>query len=187
MEAELSIQELLGQSDQGHILKAYQEAAPEAQKALLKQLNLLNKNYPGGLKHYHERAKKLIKESAQSANPYADYHVGIPEGVTIHFNEHNLEKVEHYENIGMGELQHTAFVLVAGGLGERLGYPGIKVAIPFQLINGQTFLSYYIEYILAFQSKFCPPGTRIPFLIMTSGDTHEKTVELLEKNNNFGM
>ena len=64
MEAELSIQELLGQSDQDHIIKAYGEATPEAQKVLLKQLNALNKNYPGGLKHYHERAKKLIKESA---------------------------------------------------------------------------------------------------------------------------
>lgn len=93
MEAELSIQELLGACDQEHIIKAYQEATPEAQKALLIQLNVLNRNYPGGLKQYHSRAKQLIKESAESANPYADYHVGVPEGVKIHFNEHNLSQV----------------------------------------------------------------------------------------------
>lgn len=48
-------------------------------------------------------------------------------------------------------------------------------------------MSYYIEYILAFQKKLCKEGTKIPLLIMTSGDTHEKTIELLEKNNYFGM
>lgn len=78
-------------------------------------------------------------------------------------------------------------MLVAGGLGERLGYPGIKVAIPFELLTGQVFLSYYIEYILAFQAKCCGAGKKIPLLIMTSGDTHDKTVELLSQNSNFGM
>ena len=169
------------------MIEAYEAATPEGKEALLKQLNNLNHNYPGGLHHYYERAKKLVKESAESANPYADYHVNVPDGVTIHFNKTNLDQIEHYESLGMKELQHTAFVLVAGGLGERLGYPGIKVAIPFQLLTNQTFLSYYIEYILAFQKKFCPPNTRIPLLIMTSGDTHEKTVQLLEENNYFGM
>ena len=78
-------------------------------------------------------------------------------------------------------------MLVAGGLGERLGYPGIKISIPFDLLTRKTFIQYYIEYILAFQRKFCPQGVRIPLLIMTSGDTNQKTVELLEQHNNFGM
>ena len=69
-------------------------------------------------------------------------------------------------------MKHTAFVLVAGGLGERLGYPGIKISIPFELLTRKTFIQYYIEYILAFQSKYCPENTKIPLLIMTSGDTH---------------
>lgn len=48
-------------------------------------------------------------------------------------------------------------------------------------------MQYYIEYILAYQNKFCKAGTKIPLAIMTSDDTHEQTVELLEKNNHFGM
>jgi UDP-sugar pyrophosphorylase len=32
-----------------------------------------------------------------------------------------------YEEAGINEAQFAAFVLVAGGLGERLGYGGIKV------------------------------------------------------------
>ena len=34
----------------------------------------------------------------------------------------------------------TAFVLVAGGLGERLGYSGIKIALPADSARGASFL-----------------------------------------------
>jgi len=42
---------------------------------------------------------------------------------------------------------------VAGGLGERLGYDGIKVSIEIELLTKTSFLQYYCEYILAFQKK----------------------------------
>jgi UDP-sugar pyrophosphorylase len=70
-------------------------------------------------------------------------------------------------------------VLVAGGLGERLGYPGIKIAIPIELLTRKRFIHYYIEYILTYQKKFCSEGVKIPLAIMTSGDTHDQTVEIL--------
>jgi UDP-sugar pyrophosphorylase len=34
----------------------------------------------------------------------------------------------------------AAFVLVAGGLGERLGYSGIKLALPSDTARGACFL-----------------------------------------------
>lgn len=34
----------------------------------------------------------------------------------------------------------AAFVLVAGGLGERLGYSGIKLALPSDSARGACFL-----------------------------------------------
>ena len=36
-------------------------------------------------------------------------------------------------------MKHAAFVLVAGGLGERLGYDGIKLQIPIELTTGVRF------------------------------------------------
>lgn len=36
----------------------------------------------------------------------------------------------NFEESGVREAQKAAFVLVAGGLGERLGYNGIKVTDP---------------------------------------------------------
>lgn len=46
-------------------------------------------------------------------------------------------------------------------------------------------MKYYIEFILAFQEK--SGATEIPLAIMVSDDTNTQTIELLEKNNYFGM
>lgn len=77
-----------------------------------------------------------------------------------------------------------AFVLVAGGLGERLGYNGIKIEIPMELVSRKCFLQFYIEHIKAYEKM---SGKEIPLAIMTSDDTHNKTVSLLESNNYFGL
>lgn len=73
-----------------------------------------------------------------------------------------------FEEIGMKELKHSCFVLVAGGLGERLGYEGIKVQIEMESITKQSFLEYYISFIKAYQKRL---NTTIPLVIMVSGDT----------------
>lgn len=52
---------------------------------------------------------------------------------------------------GLAAAADTAFVLVAGGLGERLGYSGIKLALPVESATGGCYLKLYIESILALQ------------------------------------
>ena len=49
-----------------------------------------------------------------------------------------------------------------------------------ELILNLTFLEYYVNYIQAF-------GDNIPLAIMTSDDTHELTMKLLQENNNYGL
>ncbi|CAN0928422.1 UDP-sugar pyrophosphorylase [Linum grandiflorum] len=97
-----------------------------------------------------------------------------------------------FEEVGVKEAQNAAFVLVAGGLGECLGYSGIKVALPQETTTGTCFLQHYIENILALQEASCKmtggqSQRDIPFAIMTSDDTHARTVQLLESNSYFGM
>lgn len=48
----------------------------------------------------------------------------VPTGETLTFGDENFIK---FEETGVREARRAAFVLVAGGLGERLGYNGIKV------------------------------------------------------------
>lgn len=69
----------------------------------------------------------MLKESAEGVNPYANYQIGKPQGLIISYDD--LDTWEKTEAIGLKEMKHACFMLVAGGLGERLGYPGIKVQI----------------------------------------------------------
>lgn len=48
----------------------------------------------------------------------------VPTGEVLTFADENFI---NFEEAGIREAQKAAFVLVAGGLGERLGYNGIKV------------------------------------------------------------
>jgi UDP-sugar pyrophosphorylase len=85
----------------------------------------------------------------------------------------------------------AVFVLVAGGLGERLGYSGIKLSLETNLCTNECYLEVYIRYIKAMEylakMKNGRNDIRIPLVIMTSGDTDELTRKLLKDNNNFGM
>lgn len=81
--------------------------------------------------------------------------------------------------------------MVAGGLGERLGYNGLKVALPTETVSGKSYLAHYIETILNYQERAREatgnPSLELPLAIMTSADTDAGTRELLRANNNFGM
>ncbi len=84
----------------------------------------------------------------------------------------------------------SACVLVAGGLGERLGYSGIKIALPIEFTTNTTYMGLYCKEILALQeasNRVNGTSAIVPLAIMTSDDTHARTVELLEANHNFGM
>ena len=48
----------------------------------------------------------------------------VPSGESLTFGDDNFIQ---FEEAGVREARNAAFVLVAGGLGERLGYNGIKV------------------------------------------------------------
>lgn len=94
------------------------------------------------------------------------------------------------ENKGLRVFGDCACVLVAGGLGERLGYTDIKVSLPVQVTTGMTYMELYAQQILAMQAaanKLSGTSKVVPLAIMTSDDTHAKTVALLAAHANFGL
>lgn len=77
----------------------------------------LDSSYPGGLQEYVKRASSLL---SSDENPYEGWNIDIPQGFS--YDVHNEAQRTQLEALGAEELQHTCFVLLAGGLGERLGY-----------------------------------------------------------------
>jgi UDP-sugar pyrophosphorylase len=143
---------------------------------------------PGGLKDYIQRGKKLLRESKAGFNPFDGCSVSVPTGVVI---DPESDRFERWEAVGEKEVAGLCFVLVAGGLGERLGFPGIKISLPVETQTNMTYMDLFARHILEFQ-RMAREQTgnmklELPLAIMTSGDTHQGTKELLEKNNFYGL
>lgn len=156
---------------------------------LFSQVERLDGNYPGGLEAYIQNAKALLADSKAGKNPFEGYRPTVPSGEHLTYGDINFLL---YEEHGVKEAWRSAFVLVAGGLGERLGYSGIKIALPSQTTTETCFLHLYIKSILALQDASIAANKgavncQIPLVIMTSDDTHVKTQQLLIENNFFGM
>ncbi|GLT77929.1 hypothetical protein SLA2020_494830 [Shorea laevis] len=188
---QVELAKMLLEMEQSHLFEHWPEPGvdDEEKKAFFAQVAKLNSSYPGGLASYIKNARELLADSRAGKNPYDGFTPSVPTGEVLTYGDDNFIK---FEETGIKEAQNAAFVLVAGGLGERLGYNGIKVALPAETTTGTCFLQHYIEHILALQEA----GHRltkgeiqkeIPFVIMTSDDTHARTADLLESNSYFGM
>jgi len=226
-------------SNQPHLFSAWSDPnTPDSAKvSLISQLERMDAAYPsGGLVGYIENAKDLLNKSRMGVNPLEGWKPEVPQGENILIG---TKEFEAFEKMGMEEMGKCGFVLVAGGLGERLGYGGIKVrsftvtvcvcrlsnadcqllivnchadsrfkidtksvdildmyslfcnrqqlGLPTELATETNYLQYYIETILAIQSRYSKHGMKLPLCIMVSNDTNAGTIELLESNDYFGM
>ncbi|KEP59974.1 UNVERIFIED_CONTAM: UDP-sugar pyrophospharylase [Hammondia hammondi] len=203
----------LEEMDQDHLMPP--DAKPEDLRRLFRQLEQADSSYPGGLAAYISRARSLLAASQAGANPFEAFSAHKPSGERVEVGSAAFARLEA---LGSEELRSCAFVLVAGGLGERLGYRGIKIGLPCETSTGKTFAQLYCEYLLSIQSGLAREGasgeeeveaasaganeekrgevknnvsagrsTCVPLAIMTSDDTHEKTVSLFEENAFFGL
>jgi UDP-sugar pyrophosphorylase len=154
-----------------------------AKTAFLDSLVKINGNYPGGLVGYIHNARKLLAESKEGANPFEGLTPEQPEKVDLTSFSADFEK---YEALGAERYDKVGVVLVAGGLGERLGYNGIKLDIAVEVLECTSYLKHYADNLLALQAR-SESKRPVPFVIMVSQDTGPKTIESLETNNYFGL
>jgi UDP-sugar pyrophosphorylase len=175
---------------QAHLFAAWppRGAADDRKRALLAQLRALDAAYSqGGLAGYVRNARRLLAAAKAGANPFDGCVPSVPEGERLDFGSPAFRALER---AGAAAAADAAFVLVAGGLGERLGFSGIKIALPLESASGASFLQHYCESILALQARARRagrPDAELPLAIMTSDDTHARTEALLAAHANFGM
>lgn len=175
--------------DQLHVFEQWEDPGTndEAKLAMIRQLHQLDAGYGGGLKAYITRSRELLAASRDGVNTLDGYVPSVPEGVSIDPAQ-DLTRYLDYENIGMAELSKCCFVLVAGGLGERLGYSGIKIELPSETLTSKCYLQLYVETLLALQHQHGTDGAEgaLPLAIMVSDDTEALTEKLLHDNNSWG-
>eukprot|EP01039_Chlorochromonas_danica_P004185 gene4185-4598_t len=176
---------LVEEGQQGHLFMAWDSPGVNDDKKheMMNDLHAMEKSMVGGMIGYLKRARQLLENT--NLNPFEGWTPSLPHGVSL-ANPYT-EDYHQYEEAGIAQLSSCGFVLVAGGLGERLGYHGIKVELPVQTLTQVKYLEFYCQQILAIQKRYAPPGKILPLAIMVSDDTHDKTVALLEKYHDFGM
>lgn len=155
--------------------------------AFFEQVRKLEANYPGGLRQYVDNARRLLQSAARGQNPLDGWSPSVP---TSGFNlAVGSPEFLSYEAAGLKELRHCCFVIPAGGLGERLGFSGVKFALPADLVSGTCVLGVYAAYIRAFEVLSAEQGIvqHLPLVIMASEDTYEGIKSLLSDNGHFGL
>ncbi|CRH00490.1 UTP--glucose-1-phosphate uridylyltransferase, putative [Plasmodium relictum] len=149
--------------------------------------------------NYYKKNSAIINElkelNRQKNTKNLEMGMKLAERIVSKENEKNsvsnssiIELFIHYEEIGLKEIDKVCFILLAGGLGERLNYNDIKLKLKTDLISEKTYLEYYCNYLKTFQDYIKKNKNRevdIPLIIMLSDDTYEKTINFFNKNNFF--
>ena len=181
---------MLVEAGQSHLFKEWAPVGEhdDDKVAFFKQVSTLHSAYPGGLGKYTSNARQLLKDAQSGANPLDGYSPKMPTGELLAFGSEQYSKMEA---LGAEQLRGACFILVAGGLGERLGYnEGVKLELPAETVTGRSFLKLYADSILAFQkiaNSKGEPAVLLPLVIMVSDDTDAPTRALLQGNGFFGM
>ncbi len=157
--------------------------ADEAKASFLGTLSKIDNSYPGGLTGYISNARKLLAEAKEGGNPFDGFVPHQPNTVDLTAFDATYD---HYEALGQKQFDKMGVVLVAGGLGERLGYNGIKLDIPVEVVETTPYLKHYANCLKAMESRMEAPRP-VPFIIMVSQDTGPKTLQTLEANGYFGL
>lgn len=157
----------------------------DAEKAaFMESLERVHQSYPGGLPGYIANARALLAEAREGRNPFEGFVPHQPDAV-VDLTGFGVA-YDRYEKVGRNHFEATGIVLVAGGLGERLGYNGIKLDIPVEVTGNTSYLAHYASCIKAMQARMQQPRL-MPLIIMTSEDTNASTLVALETNDWFGL
>jgi UDP-N-acetylglucosamine/UDP-N-acetylgalactosamine diphosphorylase len=99
------------------------------------------------------------------------------------------ERAERFDELtAAGEAVYArggvAVLMVAGGMGSRLGFTGPKGCFEVGAHSGKSIYQIQAEKVLALSRRL---GQAVPFLVMTSPVTDGETRDFFAANGNFGL
>uniref|UniRef100_A0A0G4FXV9 UTP-monosaccharide-1-phosphate uridylyltransferase n=1 Tax=Chromera velia CCMP2878 TaxID=1169474 RepID=A0A0G4FXV9_9ALVE len=176
------------QQNQGHLVENWEGERMVDIKRFIAQLKQLDRHYSGGLSEYVRKARGLLEDLRKGVNPFTGMVPEVPDGERLFVGS---DAFCAFENLGLEQLEACAFVIVAGGLGERLGYKGVKVTLPAEMATGRSFLEVFLTTIGEFQRfarrRAHDPALVLPVVVMTSRQTHAQVVATLREHGFFGL
>ena len=164
-----SAKEKLSKYGQEHVLKYYDELSENSKKALLEQIE--NTDF---------EVLKKCNELGKSGNRGEFTPLKAMQLAEIEAQREEFEKVG-IETIKAGK---TAAVLLAGGMGTRLGSDNPKGMYDIGITRNVYIFQRLFENLM--DSVNAAGGAYIHLFIMTSDKNHDKTVAFLKEKNYFG-
>lgn len=168
------LQARLDEFDQGHVLRFWDRLAPEAREQLAAQAASLDL---ARLLRGFRATQQIAQEPAKLAPPEVE---ALPE-----FGGSAARRAEARAR-GEALLREgrVALMVVAGGQGSRLGFPGPKGLYPLGPVTGRTLFALQAQRIRRLRER---TGAAIPWYVMTSEATDDATRSAFADANYFGL
>ncbi len=169
--------QILVRHDQVQVLEMYRTLSPENRTRVLSDVD------DASLKLIF-RLHKDFANVTQKASALSD----IKPARVIELPQSEEERQRRYEAKLLGESMlrdnTVACLLVAGGQGSRLGFPGPKGQFPISPVKKKSLFQLFCEQIKAVRLRY---NTALPFLIMTSQENDAETKTFFESGSYFGL
>jgi UDP-N-acetylglucosamine/UDP-N-acetylgalactosamine diphosphorylase len=169
--------DLLEKHGQHHILAHYRGLNSKKQEIFIRGLGQLD--FSSIFKLYREFSQHKNSSSHSSRIEPASI-IPIP-GTTEEIGQRK-EARKLGESLIRGN--QVAVLIVAGGQGTRLGFPGPKGCLPISSIKKKTLFQLFAESIQALSNRY---RATLPFLIMTSQENHAETRAFFESHGFFSL
>lgn len=181
----ITVEKILKEHDQLHLLKCYNELNQEDQQVLLESISSLD------FARVEEMYSKY-KNSKDVADKLDDLVKPVPNEAYASISTCSKDDKELWVNTGLAEIADSkvGVILMAGGQGTRLGVPYPKGMYNVKMPSQKSLYHIKAERLLKLQKlameKTDKEGS-ITWYIMTSEATMGQTVEYFKKNDFFGL
>ncbi|KAI8092984.1 nucleotide-diphospho-sugar transferase [Halteromyces radiatus] len=185
------------QAGQGQVFQFYDELNVEEKARLMEQLleidvERVNSIYQKAIQastvsHHNEQVEPLTKDVFDT--------ILTDDEQPTNSRKRKYKDIQDWETLGLSLIakNQVAVILMAGGQGTRLGSSAPKGCYDINLPSKKSLFQLQAERILRLQEvaqQYALPQQQkviIPWYIMTSGPTHQPTVDFFKQHQFFGL